>query len=99
MAVIAGADDYEARLGGLSEFRRIGGGAAMVWANEQAAGGEEREQLLLTASFEVTGQADGVTGKAEDGCEAGFVVCGFLVGGDIWWFAGFGFECGVGESN
>ena len=89
VAVVAGADDDEFWLGGLAELGWVGGGAAVVGADEQAAGGEEWEELLLTAAFEVAGEADGVTGIVEDGGEAGFVVGR----GDVWEVGGVGWRC------
>ena len=80
MAIITGADDDKARLGGVAKLRRVGSGAAVVGTDKQAAVWQERKQLLLAVSFEVAGKADGVTGKPKDGGEAGFVVGG----DDVW---------------
>ena len=74
MALISFADDDMSRADLSGEFRRIGGGTAVVRTDQQAAGRQPAEQLLQTAALQVTGQQDGLASAAQDGGKAGFIV-------------------------
>lgn len=91
MAVVAGADDDQLRLGGVTKLWRIGGRASVMGADEQAAGLEQWEELLLSVTFKIAGEANGVSGEVQECREAGFVVCG---GGIC-----VGVECSLEEAN
>lgn len=74
VSIIASTDDESCGLGDCGKLRSVGGRAAVVGADEQAAGWEEREELLLSGAFEITGETELMSGEAEYCGEAGFVV-------------------------
>lgn len=77
MSVVALADDHMVWLDLLSQSRRVGSGAAMMWTDQQAAGGQLFKQFVESVTFEVTGQEDGAAAAVQYGGEAGFVVSQF----------------------
>lgn len=76
VAIVASTDDQVLRLCDSCQLWRVGGWAAVVRADHQTACGKQRQQLLLSGTFEVTGKAKLMSGVTENCGETGFVIGG-----------------------
>lgn len=76
VAIVASTDDQVLRLCDSSQLWRVGRRTAVVRTDHQTAHRKQRQQLLLSGTFKVTWKAELMSGVAEYGSEAGFVIGG-----------------------